>query len=48
MSEPLLWVVFACYLGVSVDLAVQSKMALSLVFGGYALAQIGMIWVARA
>ena len=47
MSEPLMWVVFGCYFLATLDLLMDSRHALAMIFAGYALAQIGMVLVIR-
>lgn len=47
MSTALVVLVTVCYVGVSASEAANSNFPLSLVFGGYALANIGLLWAMR-
>jgi hypothetical protein len=44
MSLSLLAVVTALYLGVTISLAWEGHMPMALVFGGYTIGNIGLIW----
>ncbi len=45
MSGPLILIVGAIYLAISVDLFMNAKPGLAIAFGGYALSNIGL-WLA--
>ncbi len=47
MSEPLLWLVTACYVWSAGALLYEGKAALAVVFFSYAVANVGLIFAAR-
>jgi len=47
MSNPLIWVVTGLYAAVAVSLLLEGKAGMAVMFTGYAIANLGVIWANR-